>query len=200
METNGFSPWNSWPTSGRLCVTWTLRVLSFLSASALNQTQTDCVNQELGCFQVSCIFSFLTFKNYFSCAQWISKRKVGPDALTLPSHWTPWCGQRMALDLFLWKLDFTNNMIWWKMISWKHGSWLNANRVTDNKVWKSPICSNQCHFHILQQYQRAHLVVWPGVFIILLYRPQNKACDKKELLIAEYHWPNKSLLGESVSH
>ena len=134
METSGFSPQNSWPTSGRLHVTWTLRVLPFLSASALNQTQPDCVNKELGCFQVSCIFSFLTFKNYFSRAQWISKRKVGPDALTLPSHWTPWCGQRMALDLFLRKLDFTNNKIWWKMISWKHGSWLNANRVTDNKI------------------------------------------------------------------
>lgn len=132
-------------------VTWALKIMPFLPASSsLNQAQPDCINQELGCFQVSCIFSFLIFKNYFSSVQWISKRKVGPNASTLPSHWRPWCSQRMMLDPFLQKLDFINNMIWWKMISWKHGSWLNANRVSDNKVWEFPVCSNQCHFHIWQ--------------------------------------------------
>lgn len=33
--------------------------------------------------------SFLIFKSYFSHVQWVSQRKVGPDALTLPSHWKP---------------------------------------------------------------------------------------------------------------
>lgn len=76
-EANGFSPQYAWPISGRLCVTWAPRVMPLLSASSLNQAQPDCVNQELSCFQVLCIFSFLISKNYFSCFSRFQKEEWG---------------------------------------------------------------------------------------------------------------------------
>lgn len=63
-----------------------LQSRAWLSSSPCNQAQLDCINQELGCFQVLCIFSFPISKNCFSRFPWISKRRVRPDALILPSH------------------------------------------------------------------------------------------------------------------
>lgn len=114
---------------------------------------------------------------YFNRVQWISKRKVWPDGLTLPSHWRPWCGQRMILDPFLPKLDFINNMIWWKMISWKHGSWLNANRISDNKVWNLQ-CIQTSAISTSHNGTRGP-ICWCelGFLSYLFIVPQNKVCD-----------------------
>lgn len=64
-------------TSGRLRATWALRVMPLLSASSLNQAQPECIDQELGCVQVSYIFSFVIFRNYFSHFQHVSKEEWG---------------------------------------------------------------------------------------------------------------------------
>lgn len=65
--------------SGRLCITWALSVMPLLSASSLNQAQSNCTDQELGYFQVLHVFS--NYQKLFQLFSVDFKRKSGARCL-----------------------------------------------------------------------------------------------------------------------